>query len=149
MNKLGIVGNAGIRFKKFDTGKNLKLMDRTKIGKAMLSISTPGVYVRDDRTSWKIDRLCNDSMKRTVAEPPGRYGGLGVLPFPALGESLIETEHILDFLQLDGIGVLTSAGGICFGAPVLRALPFHRANRVQIAVERLPGKVSPYPARSV
>jgi predicted TIM-barrel fold metal-dependent hydrolase len=115
MNKLGIVGNTAIKFPAFDAARNLKLMDRVKIDKAMLSISTPGVYVKDDQTSALLARLCNDFIKSTVEENPDRYGGLGVLPYPAFEESLKETEYIFDTLRLDGIGVLTNAGARYFG----------------------------------
>jgi predicted TIM-barrel fold metal-dependent hydrolase len=115
MKKLGIQGNTAVKFPAFDAARNLKLMDRVKIDKAMLSISTPGVYVKDDRTAAKLARLCNDYIKATVEENPGRYGGLGVLPYPALKESLEEMEYIFDTLHLDGIGVLTNANGTYFG----------------------------------
>ena len=128
MAKLGIVGNTGIKFPEFDARKNLKLMDRTKIDKAMLSISTPGVYVKNDQLSAKLARLCNDFIKSTVEEHSDRYGGLGTIPYPALEESLKETEYIFDTLKMDGIGILTNANGKYFGEPGYDEL-FQELNR--------------------
>jgi predicted TIM-barrel fold metal-dependent hydrolase len=117
MKELGVEGNTGIKFKKFDPKTNLALMDKLGIKRAILSISTPGVYVKDDQTSARIARIVNDSIKEAVDAFPERYGGFGALPYPAHEESLRELEYVLDVLHLDGVVLLTNVGERYFGEP--------------------------------
>lgn len=115
MKKHGIEGSAGFGIPLFHPEKNIKVMDKLGIGKANLSISVPGVYVGDDRTSAGIARIANLGLNQYRNTWPERYGALAALPFPAKNESVAELEYAMDELGFDGVGVLTSADGHYFG----------------------------------
>ena len=128
MSKHGIAGNTGVPFKKFNPSVNQFVMKKTNIDFAYLSISTPGVYLKDDSTSASVARIVNDYIGEMVKTYPGKYGGLGALPFPAVKESLKEIEYIFDVLKLPGICVLSDVQGTYFGEPGFDEL-FQELNR--------------------
>lgn len=113
--ELGVEGNTGVKFKKFDPKKTIKSMNKMKIDKAFLSMSTPGVYFKDDKTSAHIARMCNDYTASVIAQFPLKFGGLAALPYPAKKESLEELVYAMDTLKMDGVGVLSNVAGKYFG----------------------------------
>ncbi len=128
MEEYGITGNTGVRFKKFTPAADQLIMKKTNIDFAYLSISTPGVYLKDDRTSAALARTVNDYIGEMVKTYPAKYGGFGALPFPAVQESLEEIEYIFDVLKLSGICVLSDVRGTYFGEPGFDEL-FQELNR--------------------
>lgn len=115
MKKHGIEESLGFKIPQFHPEKNLKMMDKLGIDKANLSLSAPGVYVKDHKTTAKIARIFNQGLKSYKDAYPERYGAMAALPFPAKNESVAELEYALDELEFDGVGVLTSANGHYFG----------------------------------
>jgi len=115
MKKHGIEESLGFKIPPFHPEKNMKVMDKLGIDKANLSLSAPGVYVKDDKTAAKIARIVNRGLKVYKDAYPERYGAMAALPFPAKNESVAELECALDELGFDGVGVLTSADGHYFG----------------------------------
>ena len=86
LRKHGIEQTTGFKIPKFDPGRNLKLMDRLGIDKAYLSISVPGVYVKDDRTSARIARLANEYLGGCKDDYPDRYGAFASIPCRITGD---------------------------------------------------------------
>ncbi len=114
---LGIKGTPAVDFPSWSPKKALKVMDRNGIRTAILSMSTPGTYFKDDAFSRKLTRVTNEYSAELISRYPGRFGAFAALPLPDVGGALAEIEHSLDTLGLDGVGLLTNYQGIYLGDP--------------------------------
>lgn len=122
--------------------RSLEELDRAGFAAAMISITYPGIWLGPNVASVedtrKLARQCNDYGARMLADQPGRFGLLAVLPLPDVEGSLREIAYVFDTLKADGVGVLTSYGDKWLGddsfAPVFeelnrrKALMFTHAN---------------------
>ena len=93
----------------------LEFMDDLGIDSAITSISTPGVHLGDDARARNLARRCNEFAAELVAEYPARFGGFAILPLPDVDGALAELEYSLDVLKLDGVCVMSNAGGRYLG----------------------------------
>ena len=93
----------------------LEFMDSLGVDAAITSISTPGVHLGDDAKARRLARRCNEFAAELISEYPGRFGGFAILPLPDVAGSLAELEHSLDTLQLDGVCLMSNAGGNYLG----------------------------------
>lgn len=114
---IGITGTPGRDFPKWSAKKHLRMMDRCGIETSILSLSTPGCYFIDDAFSRKLARVINDSAAELVREHPGRFGAFASLPLPDVEGALLELDHALDELCLDGVVLLTNVNGVYLGDP--------------------------------
>ena len=105
------------RFPSWSPDQSLALMDRLGTGKAMLSVSSPGVWLGDDTEARKLARSCNAYAASLVKQHPDRFGALGALPFPDLEGTLDELAYALDTLHLDGVILLSNVDGRYVGDP--------------------------------
>lgn len=111
----------------WDAASHLELMDRHRISRSVLSISSPGVHFGDDAAAARaLARSVNEFGACIAREHEGRFGLFAALPLPDVGGALAEIEHAVDELGADGVLVLTNYGGKylsdpSFG-PVLDAL---------------------------
>lgn len=101
---------------------SLHLMDRLGISRAMLSVSSPGVWFGDNGAARSLARACNEYLAELKSRHPDRFGGLATLPFPALEGSRKELAHALDHLGLDGVILFSNVGGRYVGEPEFDAL---------------------------
>ena len=92
-------------------------MDLHGIAKAIVSISTPGVWFGDALQARRLARLCNDYSAALVREHPSRFGFFASLPLPDRDGSLSEIAHAFDALGTDGVCLLTSYGNQWLGDP--------------------------------
>jgi predicted TIM-barrel fold metal-dependent hydrolase len=97
----------------------LAFMDDAGIDVAMLSISTPGVHVGDDRRARALARRCNEFAAQLVQARPDRFGSFATLPLPDVDGALEELSYALDILQLDGVLLFSNVQGIYLGDPRL------------------------------
>jgi 6-methylsalicylate decarboxylase len=93
----------------------LAYLDEAEIDAAVVSISTPGVHFGDDGEARVLAHLCNEFLADLVHRRPDRFGAFGILPLPDVEGSLREMEYALDTLRLDGVSVMTNAGGSYLG----------------------------------
>lgn len=114
---VGIKTAVGEPFPRWTPEKSIELMDRQGIKIAMTSISAPGIFFGDLDFSKKLARKCNEFSARLVKNYPQRFGAFAVLPIPDIKASLMEINHALDTLMLDGIVMLTNIDGIYIGDP--------------------------------
>jgi predicted TIM-barrel fold metal-dependent hydrolase len=113
----------GIHFPQWGPEDSLEVMDRHGIDTAVLSVSTPGVaFLGDPAAARRLARRCNEWLAELVAAHPGRFAGLACLPLPDVDAALAETAHALDVLGLDGVTLLSSAGGRYPGDSVFEPL---------------------------
>jgi 6-methylsalicylate decarboxylase len=92
-------------------------MDRAGVEKALLSITTPGLWFNDNETARKIARHSNDYAARLRADHPRRFGLFTALPLPDVEGALREISYGLDTLKADGVGLITSYGDKWLGDP--------------------------------
>jgi predicted TIM-barrel fold metal-dependent hydrolase len=95
--------------------KTIDDMDSAGVQTAILSITTPGLWLGDATASAKLARGCNDYAARLVADYKGRFGSFAAVPLPATDATLTEIAYALDTLKCDGISVFTSYEGKWLG----------------------------------
>jgi len=96
----------------------LRFMDAEGIAVQMLSISDPGVaFLADDAAAAALARTCNDYAASVVAAHPKRFGAFAVVPLRDVAAATAEAVRALDQLELDGVGLLSSADGAYLGDP--------------------------------
>jgi 6-methylsalicylate decarboxylase len=109
----------------------LSFMDEAQIDVAVMSISTPGVHVGDDRRARALARRCNEFAATLIQANPNRLAGFACLPLPDVDGALEELRYALDELKLDGVVVFSNARGIYLGderfAPLFAELERRRA----------------------
>lgn len=106
-----------VGFPSWSPDQSLAMMDRLGIGKAMLSLSSPGVWLGDDAEARALARSCNAYAASLVKQHPDRFGALAALPFPDLEGALDELAYALDTLRLDGVILLSNVEGRYVGDP--------------------------------
>jgi 6-methylsalicylate decarboxylase len=90
-------------------------LDEGGIDAAVVSISTPGVHFGSDLAARALARHVNEYLADLARRRPDRFGVLASLPLPDLEGSLTELEYALDVLKLDGVSLMTNAGGSYLG----------------------------------
>jgi predicted TIM-barrel fold metal-dependent hydrolase len=115
--------------------RSIEELDRAGVAAALSSITYPGIWLPQysdpvDKTRG-LARDCNEYGAKMVADHPGRFGLMAVLPLPDVDGSLREVEYALGTLKADGVGVLTSYGDRWIGdaafSPVLEELNRRKA----------------------
>lgn len=99
--------------------QHLAVMDRLGIATSLLSISSPGVHFGDDADARALARTVNEEAHRAAAAHPGRFGVFASLPVPDIGGAIDEIRHCHRHLDVDGVALLTNAGGSYLGDPLL------------------------------
>jgi len=107
---------------RFSVSDKLAMMDRQGIGRAVLSISSPGVHFGDDRSARKLAAEVNDFGAKVAADHPDRFGLFASLPLPDLEGALAEASRALDDLGAVGLILETTAGGHYVSDPGFRPL---------------------------
>jgi len=90
-------------------------LDEAKIDVAIASISTPGVHLGDDAAARILARRVNEYLADIKRDLPDRFGAFAALPLPDIEGSLDQISYALDLLELDGVSVMTNAGGSYLG----------------------------------
>jgi 6-methylsalicylate decarboxylase len=92
-------------------------MDKAGVEKALLSITTPGLWFENNETARKIARHSNEYAATLRANHPGRFGLFTALPLPDVDGSLREIAFGMDTLKADGVGLITSYANKWLGDP--------------------------------
>ncbi|MCJ1442595.1 MAG: hypothetical protein MMC23_003091 [Stictis urceolatum] len=96
-------------------------MKETNITTAILSISTPGTYLRvfDAPLTREITSTTNVELSEICAAHPDRFRFFASLPLPSVPDSLAEIDYALDILGAVGFCVLSNANGVYMGDKAL------------------------------
>lgn len=103
-------------------GDHLALMDENRIGKAILSTSSPGVHFGDDDAATTLARHVNEFASDVVAEQPSRFDFFASVPLPCVGAAVDEAVHAIDALGALGVVLMSNSAGVYLGDPVLDPL---------------------------
>ena len=95
--------------------QHLELMDEAGIARAVLSLSSPGVYFGDERAARALAREVNEFCADAVRQYPHRFGQFAALPLPDVDGSLTELAYCFDQLGVDGVVLLSNHAGIRVG----------------------------------
>ena len=82
----------------WDAETALKTMDKLQVGTAMLSISSPGVHLGDDKQASHLARRVNEEAQRLRHTYPDRFGHLASLPLPNVEDAVAEAIYAFDVL---------------------------------------------------
>jgi predicted TIM-barrel fold metal-dependent hydrolase len=110
-------GNAagGITPPRWSLDGAIAYLDEARIDVAVPSISTPGVHFGDDTAARTLARRVNEFLADLRLRRPDRFGGFAALPLPDVDGSLEQIEYAFDVLELDGVSMMTNAGGSYLG----------------------------------
>jgi 6-methylsalicylate decarboxylase len=126
-DKAGLPGQTPIQ-RAWTATRAVDDMDRNGVAKAVLSISTPGIWFGEAEAARKMARICNDYGAEMARAHPGRFGLFASVPMPDVDGTLREIEYALDVLKADGIGLMTSYGDKWPGDPLFAPV-FAELNR--------------------
>ncbi|WP_052085892.1 amidohydrolase family protein [Clostridium sp. HMP27] len=115
MKKMGMMEFNTLKWPKWTPESSLKMMNTLQIEKAFVSISAPGIFLKDAAYSEKLSRRCNEYIAKMVKDYPGRFGGFASVALPDVTSALREVEYALDILKLDGIGLMSNVNGKYLG----------------------------------
>jgi predicted TIM-barrel fold metal-dependent hydrolase len=136
----------GLELPSWSRSGALNEMDRQHIGRAVLSLSTPGVYIGDGRDARARARQFNEYAADLVSRTPDRFGFFATLTLPDVEGSLAELDYAFDHLGADGVVLLANAQGRYLGdagfRPLLAELDRRRA-AVFVHPGELPGPAAP------
>lgn len=110
----------------WSAAEHVDVMDRLRIAKSYLSISSPGVHFGDDTAARGLAREVNDAGHDARQQHAGRFGLLASLPLPDIDGTMAEIAYAFDTLHADGVALLTNVNGTYLGdasyEPVFAAL---------------------------
>jgi predicted TIM-barrel fold metal-dependent hydrolase len=93
----------------------LAYLDAAGIDVAVASISTPGVHFGDDRAARDLAQRTNEYLAEIMRGHPDRFAALAALPLPDVDGALEAVTYAFDVLGLDGVSLMTNAGGSYLG----------------------------------
>lgn len=105
---IGIRGAGGVEFPAWSADAALAMLDQCGIQAAVTSISAPGVHFGDAAFARDLARRCNEASARLVHDHPTRFGAFATVPLPDVKGALLEVQHALDSLDMDGVVLLAS-----------------------------------------
>lgn len=101
---------------------HLEAMQRLRVAKSYLSISSPGVYFGDTGKAASLARAVNEEAFGLRTRNPGRFGFFASAPVPDISRAEAELVYALDELQADGLVLETNTDGVYLGDPRLDPL---------------------------
>ena len=112
----------GLKPQQWTPETSISFMDEAEIDLAILSISTPGIQLRDRHAGRELARKCNEFAASLMSKFPKRFGAFAALSMSNLDDAMEEVKYALDVLKLDGVVLFTNTNGIYLGDPSMRPL---------------------------
>ncbi len=110
-------GIPGMPHPKWSAESALGFMDDCGTSFAVLSVSTPGVYLGDCAVARAKAREVNEFSAAAVQRWPRRFGFFATLPLPDVDGAIEEAAYALDALGADGVVLLSNLGNDYLGTP--------------------------------
>ena len=108
----GVHESGGMAFPDWSVTAALSQMDQLGTGKALLSVSTPGLApARDTADAEAMARAVNDFGAEIVKDRPDRFGLLATVPMSEVAAAVREATRALDQLKADGLILLAHDHG--------------------------------------
>lgn len=126
----------------------IAMMDELGIAAGVLSVSTPGVHLGQDRPARAMARRVNEFAAQVVADHPGRFGLFATLTLPDVEGALVEAAHAFDVLRADGVVLLANVRGIYLGDRLFEPL-MEELNRRQAVVFVHPSELPAAPVPGI
>src|SRR5271167_1911500 len=101
---------------------HLQLMDDSRIARAILSISSPGVHFGDDTAAAELGRHVNQFAADVTAEHQDRFAFFASLPLPCVDAAVDEVTYAMDTLGALGVVLMSNSAGVYLGDPALDPL---------------------------
>jgi predicted TIM-barrel fold metal-dependent hydrolase len=120
---IGITESYGQSFPKWTPKTSLKFMEKLGITTAIVSISTPGVSLKDKKFSKNLARMCNEYMSEMKKNYSSKFGSFASIPLLNVEDAIEELDYALDKLNLDGVGLFTNISGKYLGDEAYEELP--------------------------
>lgn len=105
----------GLPIPQWSVAGALELMEKLRIAAGVLSVSTPGVHLGDDREARAMARAVNTFAADVASRHPGRFGFFATLTLPDVEGAIAEAAYAFDRLQADGVVLLTNVNGTYLG----------------------------------
>jgi 6-methylsalicylate decarboxylase len=99
----------------WSAAEHLRLMDDTGIGRALLSISSPGIHFGEPDAARVLAREVNEFAARTVQAHPDRFGYFASLPLPDVDHALTEVARVMRDGTAAGFSLMSNSGGVYLG----------------------------------
>jgi len=112
----------GLKPQEWTAENSLSFMDEAGIDISILSISTPGIQLKERHASWELAQKCNELAVSLISKYPKRFGAFASIPMTNLDDAVHEVTHALDVLKLDGVILFTNSNGVYLGDSTLRPL---------------------------
>jgi predicted TIM-barrel fold metal-dependent hydrolase len=102
----------------------IAVMDGHGVATSVVSVSAPGVVLRDSRAGDARDLAAavNDVAAEVVKDRPDRFGFFASVPVLDMDDALAETARSLDELHADGVVLMSSVRGRYLGDPAYEPL---------------------------
>lgn len=140
------VNDGGKPMPKWDIDNALDQMDHNDIAVAILSVSTPGVFLGSGADARAQAREVNVFAADIVARYPSRFGFLATLTLPDIDGAVAEAAYALDVLHADGVILLSSVASTYLGDPAWEPLMAELNRRKAVVLVHpsyLPGPEAP------
>jgi len=117
----------------FDIDHRLREMDRKRIDRRILSLSTPNVYPWERAEQIRLARKVNDALARLVRAHPDRFVGLASLPLKDTAASLAELDRATGELDMKGVIIGSNVDGMAMNDARLEPV-WARLNALRLPV---------------
>ena len=115
----------------WDVPNALAAMDGAGVSGAVVSVSAPGMILKDATATRRLCRACNQFSAQMVSDHPTRFGMFASLPLPDVQAALKEMDYAFDTLKAEGVVLMTNYADRYLGdpafAPVFDALNARKA----------------------
>src|ERR1700712_1244071 len=101
---------------------HLALMDDTGTGRAILSISSPGVHFGDDDAATDLARHVNEFAADVASGHDDRFDFFASVPLPCVEAAVDEAAYAIDRLGARGVVLMSNSAGCYLGDPALDPL---------------------------
>jgi predicted TIM-barrel fold metal-dependent hydrolase len=129
----GITELSGVPVPTYSTEQCLKDMDKVGIDKAILSIPSSGIRIKNNEFFSNLTRKTNTHLAKVVRKHPTRFGAMASMPLQNIDAAFSELEYALDELHLDGVVLQSNYDGLYLGDPELEEF-FTELNRRRVVV---------------